>query len=69
MKKLIQISIVLVIAFALILGLFQVADVGALAGGGGNACRVGWNTRTGTCLVVAPLYQGPGIKPLVGWNS
>ena len=68
MKKLIQISIVLVIAFALILGLFQVTGGGALAGGG-NACRVGWNTRTGTCLVTAPLYQGPGIKPLVGWNS
>ena len=68
MKKLIQISIVLVIAFALIVGLFQVADGSALAGGG-NACRVGWNTRTGTCLVIAPLYEGLGIKPLVGWNS
>ena len=32
MKKLIQVSIVLVIAFALIVGLFQVADGSALAG-------------------------------------
>ena len=68
MKKLIQISIVLVIAFALIVGLFQVAGGSSLAGGG-NACRVGWNTRTGACLAVAPSYEGPGIKPLVGWNS
>jgi hypothetical protein len=69
MKRPIRISIVLVIAFALIVGLFQVADGSSLRGGGGKACRVGWNTRTSTCLVIAPLYEGLGIKPLVGWNS
>jgi len=68
MKKLIQISIILVIAFALIAGPFQVAGGNTLASGG-NACRVGWNTRTGTCLAVPPIYEGPVIKPLVGWNS
>lgn len=68
MKKLIQVSIVLVLAIALIVGLLQVAGGNTLAGGG-NACRVGWNSRTGTCLAVAPLYQGPGVKPLIGWNS
>ncbi|MGZ9164327.1 MAG: hypothetical protein ACXW4U_04045 [Anaerolineales bacterium] len=68
MKKLIQVSIVLFLAITLIVGPLQVAGDNMLASGG-NACRVGWNTRTGTCLDIAPLYEGPGIKPLVGWNG
>ena len=68
MKKLIQVCIVLAIAFALLVGLFQIAGGSPLAGGG-NACRVGWNTRTGDCLAAAPSLPIPPIKPLVGWNS
>lgn len=68
MKKLIQVSLVLVLAIAITGGPFQVAGSGPLAGGG-NDCRVGWNTGAGTCPAVAPLYKGPGIKPLVGWNT
>jgi len=68
MKKLIQVSIVLFLAITLIVGPLQVAGDNMLASGG-NACRVGWNTRTGTCLAIAPLYQGPVIRPNVGWNG
>lgn len=68
MKKLIQVSLVLVLAIAITGGPFQVAGSGPLAGGE-NACPVGWNSIAGTCPAIAPLDQGPGIKPLVGWNT
>jgi len=69
MRKLIQVSLVLVVALALIIGLFQVADGNSLAGSGGASCRVGWNTRNGACYVAVTHHQGPDFKPYVGWNS
>jgi len=69
MKKLIQVSIVLVLAISLIFGLLQVADGSSPAGSGGNPCRVGWNSRNPSCLVGTTWYKNPGIQPYVGWNS
>lgn len=65
MKKLIQVSILFVLALALIVGLLQIGgDVPQAA----KSCRVGWNGRPAHCLVLAPM---PGIqpKPQVGWNG
>jgi len=68
MKRLIQISIVLVLALALIVGLFQIG-IGSELATAGNACRVGWNTRTGTCLADAIRFPGSDPMPNVGWNG
>jgi len=66
MKKLIQISLVIVVTFALVFGLFMYPDNGLLAAG---SCRVGWNTRTGSCLADSIWLPGSGYTPNVGWNS
>jgi len=68
MKKLLQISIVLVLALALIVGLFQIG-IGSELPVAGSACRVGWNTRTGSCLALGIGVGGPIFMPNVGWNS
>lgn len=68
MKKLLQISIILVLALALIVGLFQIG-IGSELSTAGNSCRVGWNTRVGNCLAVAPDPKVPNRIPRVGWNS
>jgi hypothetical protein len=62
MKRLIQISIVLILALILIVGLIQFTEGNALARGG-NVCRVGWNSRTDACLA-----SGKDACR-VGWNS
>jgi len=69
MKKLIQISLVIVVSLALVFGLLLYTDGGSLTGGGGNSCRVGWNTRTGTCLAGKIWFPGDDKMPNVGWNS
>ena len=68
MKKLLQISVVLVLALALIVGLFQIG-IGSELPSASTACRVGWNTRTGTCLALGIGVGGPIYMPNVGWNS
>ena len=68
MKKLLQISIVLVLALALIIGLFQIG-IGSELPSARNACRVGWNTRTGSCLALGIDVGGPIYMPSVGWNT
>ena len=68
MKKLLQISIVLVLALALIVGLFQIG-IGSDLPSASTACRVGWNTRTGSCLALRIGVRGPIFIPNVGWNS
>jgi len=68
MKKFLQISIVLVLALALIVGLFQIG-IGSELPTAGTACRVGWNTRTGSCLALGIGVGGPIYMPNVGWNS
>jgi hypothetical protein len=70
MKKFIQISILLVLAIALIIGLFQIGIGSELAqAGSGSACRVGWNTRTRPCLALGTGLKGPILQPNVGWNG
>jgi len=68
MKKLLQISIVLVLALVLIVGLFQIG-IGSELPSARNACRVGWNTRTGNCLALGIGVGGPIYMPSVGWNT
>ena len=68
MKKLLQISIVLVLALALIVGLFQIG-IGAELPTAKNPCRVGWNTKTGNCLALGIDVGGTIYMPNVGWNS
>jgi hypothetical protein len=68
MKRLLQISIVLVLALALIVGLFQYTATSELAATG-SSCRVGWNSRTTNCSTLALLQKLPGPMPQVGWNS
>jgi len=68
MKKLLQISIVLVLALALIVGLFQIG-IGSELPTAGSACRVDWNTGTGSCLALGIGVGGPIFMPNVGWTS
>jgi hypothetical protein len=68
MKRLLQISIVLVLALALIVGLFQYTATIDLSTAGGS-CRVGWNGRTSNCLTLALAQKLPGPMPQVGWNG
>lgn len=68
MKRLLQISILLVLALALIVGLFQIG-MGPELSSTGSTCRVGWNTRAGSCLALGTVPWLPGILPQVGWNS
>ena len=68
MKRILQISIVLVLAIALIVGLFQIG-IGSELPTAGNACRVGWNTRAGNCLALGIGVRGPIYMPNVGWNG
>lgn len=68
MKKLLQISIVLVLAFALIVGLFQIG-IGSELPTAAHSCRVGWNTRANNCLALVSSPKVPGRMPQVGWNN
>jgi hypothetical protein len=68
MKKLLQISIVLVLALALIIGLFQIGIGGELPTAG-NSCHVGSNTTTNSCLALLPSPKVPGSIQRVGWNG
>ena len=68
MKKLLQISIVLVLALALIVGLFQIG-IGSELSTAAKSCRVGWNTRAPSCLALGIGVGGPIYMPNVGWNS
>ena len=70
MKKLLQISIVLVLALALIVGLFQIGIGSELpTAGNPHPCRVGWNTRNGSCLALGIGVGGTIYMPNVGWNG
>jgi hypothetical protein len=69
MKKLIQILLVLVVTVTLVFGLLQFTAGSSPAVGGNTACRVGWNSRTGTCLAGIIQLPGDGYMPNVGWNS
>lgn len=69
MKKFIQVSLVVVVSLALVFGLLLYTDGNSLAGGGVNSCRVGWNTRTGSCLASKIWFPGDDNMPNVGWNS
>lgn len=68
MKRLLQITIVLVLALALIVGLFQYVAISERSSASGS-CRVGWNGRTSNCLTLALVQKLPGPMPQVGWNS
>lgn len=68
MKKFIQVLLVIVVSIALVFGLLLYTD-GSLASGGSNSCRVGWNTRTYSCLATRIGLPGDGYMPNVGWNS
>jgi hypothetical protein len=68
MKKLIQVSIVLVVALALIVGLFQIG-IGSELPQAANPCRVGWNTRNPHCLALGTGLESPILRPNVGWNG
>ena len=68
MKRLLQISIVLVLALALIVGLLQIG-IGSELPTAGRSCRVGWNTRVDNCLALVPSLKAPGRTPQVGWNG
>jgi hypothetical protein len=68
MKRLLQISILLVLAFALIVGMLQIG-LGSELPTAGSACRVGWNGRATSCLVLGPSLKGPVMSPQVGWNG
>jgi hypothetical protein len=68
MKRLLQISLVLVLALALIVGLFQNTAMSELSTTG-SSCRVGWNSRTSNCSTLALIQKLPGAMPQVGWNS
>ena len=69
MKKLIQILLVLVVTVTLVFGLLQFTKGSSLAGGGNNSCRVGWNSRTGSCLAARTGFPGDDPMPAVGWNK
>jgi hypothetical protein len=68
MKRLLQISILLVLAFALIVGMLQIG-IGSELPTAGNTCRVGWNSRAGSCLALGVSLKNPVRSPQVGWNS
>jgi hypothetical protein len=68
MKRLLQITMVLVLALALIVGLFQHIAISELATSG-SSCRVGWNGRTSNCITLALSSKLPGPIQQVGWNS
>ena len=68
MKKLLQISIVLVLAVALIVGLFQIG-IGSELAAAGNSCHVGGNTTTNNCLAVESSPKVPGSMQRVGWHG
>ena len=74
MKKLVQISLVTVLVFALAFGLLLVAG-GSVSAAGGQICpMVGWNTRSCSAYVALPTLGAqvaglPPVKPNVGWNS
>ena len=69
MKKLIQVSIMLVLAIALLVGHFQVG-LGSDLPPTVDSCRVGWNTRAGNCVPAVPTPKVPVIQPnSVGWNG
>jgi hypothetical protein len=68
MKRLLQISILLVLAFALIVGMLQIG-IGSELPTAGTACRVGWNGRATSCLALVPSPSLPVIRPMVGWNG
>jgi hypothetical protein len=69
MKKFIQISMMLVLAIALLVGHFQVG-LGSDLPPTADSCRVGWNTRVGNCVSAVPTPKVPIIHPNgVGWNG
>lgn len=68
MKKLLQISIVLVLALALIIGLFQIG-IGSELVTVGNSCHVDGNITTNNCLAVLSSPKVPGSMQRVGWNG
>ena len=68
MKKLIQVSIVLTLAIALLVGHFQIGLRGDLPSTA-DSCRVGWNTRAGNCVPALPTPKVPVNHPNVGWNG
>jgi hypothetical protein len=68
MKRLLQITIVLVLALALIIGLFPHIAISELSSAG-SSCRVGWNGRTSNCITLALSSKLPGPIYQVGWNS
>lgn len=65
MKKLIQVSLVLILALALIVGLVQIGGDALQAA---NSCRVGWNGRATNCLALVPI-SAMQPKPRAGWNG
>lgn len=68
MKKLIQISVILVLAIALVVGLFQIG-IGSEIPMASKSCRVGWNTRASSCLALGIGVKVPIDRPDVGWNG
>jgi hypothetical protein len=69
MKKLIQVSLMLVLAIALLVGHFQVG-LGSDLSPTADSCRVGWNTRAGSCVLEVSTPKVPAIQPnSVGWNG
>ena len=77
MKKFLQISILVILALALVFSVFTVTAASSEMAAGKICPSVGWNSRSGSCALGAlQSLQGlayfklpPPPTPQVGWNS
>ena len=76
MKRFLQISVMVVLALALIFTAIPVRATGPQMAGGMICPLVGWNTRPSSCsgipvadLLGIPYRLPPGPTPNVGWNT
>jgi hypothetical protein len=77
MKKFVQISVLVLLVFAVAVTAFAAARTSpALAGGGSFCPYVGWNSRGAGCLAASPspdpqrlAYSLLPNRRDVGWNS
>lgn len=74
-KRFIQISFVVLVVITMVVTVLSLTGTDS-AMAGKDCLRVGWNSRSYTCLAVAPqdlkgefFKLPPGILPQVGWNS
>lgn len=75
MKKFVQISVLVLLVFAVAVTAFAAARTSSTLAGGSICPNVGWNTRVTGCLAgtLSPdlheLAYQVVPKPTVGWNS